>query len=110
MRFGEFIQYMIYNRDDSPLYLFESSIQNPKRGVKDIIDDYKVPPYFDDDYFKLLGEDPRPPYRWFLCGSKRSGTTMHKDPLGTSAWNTSLQGHKYWILFPPEVDVKIAKA
>lgn len=103
------MEYMIFNRDDSPLYMFESSIQNPKRGVTDLIKEYEVPKFFDDDYYKLLGEDPRPPYRWFLCGSKRSGTTMHTDPLHTSAWNASLQGHKYWILFPPEEKAEVAK-
>ncbi len=39
---------------------------------------------------------------------KRSGSLMHVDPYQSSAWNTSLEGRKKWILFPPEIDKKTA--
>jgi len=32
-----------------------------------------------------------------------TGTELHMDPDFTSPWNTVLQGHKWWVLMPPEV-------
>ena len=38
----EYIEYAIYNRDDSPLYLFESSIERHPQ-IKQIIEEYEPP-------------------------------------------------------------------
>lgn len=74
-----FLEYLVYNRDDSPLYLFEryripfllsspSSLEDLKDAGKKILKRYKQHPYFQDDFFSLVGEKHRPPYRWFLVG------------------------------------------
>lgn len=62
--FKYYLEYLIYNKDDSPLYLFESSLED-KDETRKIMRNYTVPAYFNDDLFKHAGEKKRPPYRWF---------------------------------------------
>lgn len=106
-----FLKYLENNAeaDDSPLYVFDSTFDDDEVS-KALLADYQVPRFFPDDLFSLVGERRRPPYRWFLVGPERSGTCVHTDPLGTSAWNTVVRGKKRWVLFPPETPRRIAKA
>eukprot|EP01013_Petalomonas_cantuscygni_P022194 TRINITY_DN4242_c0_g1_i2.p1 TRINITY_DN4242_c0_g1~~TRINITY_DN4242_c0_g1_i2.p1 ORF type:complete len:464 (+),score=77.53 TRINITY_DN4242_c0_g1_i2:33-1394(+) len=91
-----------HRRDDSPLYVFDGAYHdNP--AVPDLVAGYSVPHLLQEDLLSLLKESHRPPYRWLVMGPPRSGTQMHTDPLGTSAWNSLISGRKRWLLLPPGI-------
>lgn len=101
-RLSNYVHYMNDNQDESPLYLFDKdfvekmALQVGPNGA------YQPPPCFGEDLFTLLGEH-RPDHRWLIVGPARSGSTFHKDPNATSAWNAVVRGSKYWIMFPNSV-------
>ncbi|KAL8411781.1 hypothetical protein RB596_001148 [Gaeumannomyces avenae] len=104
--FATYSQYMSNTQDESPLYLFDKrfaekmrlKIGKAERAL------YWKPDCFGPDLFEVLGPE-RPAHRWLIIGPSRSGSTFHKDPNATSAWNAVIQGAKYWIMFPPSVQV-----
>ncbi|CAE7213578.1 unnamed protein product [Rhizoctonia solani] len=83
--------------DDAPLYLFDSRfVEKTEMGA-----DYLPPSFLGEDLFQLMG-DKRPDYRWLIVGPAKSGSTFHKDPNATSAWNAVITGSKGWVMFPPD--------
>lgn len=105
-KFSTYCDYMSRNKDESPLYLFDRKFAE-KMGLKvgrDSDSAYWRPECFGPDMFEVLGQE-RPAHRWLIIGPERSGSTFHKDPNGTSAWNAVIQGSKYWIMFPPTAQV-----
>ncbi|KAJ1356162.1 phosphatase [Parelaphostrongylus tenuis] len=74
-----------------------------------LIDDYVAPHLFRDHLFDYTDHRKRPPYRWFVMGPARSSAAIHVDPLGTSAWNAPIRGHKRWVLIPLDAPRTIVK-
>lgn len=117
-----YYQYMKNNQDESPLYLFDcrsEAMRGKKRSRNEIenndskeksksngqlSNEYRLPGEAftgpENDMFTVFGDHVRPNYRWLILGPERSGSSFHKDPNATSAWNAVLTGHKYWIMFP----------
>ena len=93
-----YVEYLSDNTDESPLYLFDKSFRQ-KMSIDQ--DAYKVPECFGIDLFNVLGRQ-RPDHAWLIIGPERGGSTFHKDPNATSAWNAVIRGAKYWIMFPPD--------
>lgn len=108
MKFKYYADYLKHQVDDNPLYLFETNVDD-NACIKPLVDDFEVPDIFPHDWMGLVNEDSRPPHRWFCIGPKRSGTTIHTDPLGTAAWNAVTHGDKHWVLMEPQVTKKVAK-
>jgi Cupin-like domain/F-box domain len=95
-----YIEYMNHTIDESPLYLFDKDfVPKMNLSVSEKDGAYWPPECFGEDLFALLGEQ-RPDSRWLIIGPERSGSTFHKDPNATSAWNAVIRGSKYWIMFP----------
>ncbi|KAF9585296.1 hypothetical protein BGW38_003030 [Lunasporangiospora selenospora] len=81
MSYSDFRHYIRYTRDEDPLYLFDARFADK---YPELAEQYKVPKYFEMDFFSLLDEEDRPPFRWILIGSQRTGAPWHTDPSGTS--------------------------
>ncbi|OQO00519.1 hypothetical protein B0A48_13869 [Cryoendolithus antarcticus] len=103
-----YLNYMTDSSDESPLYLFDRAFAEKMRLSVSLMPfpgaDYWPPTCFGFDTFSVLGEQ-RPDHRWLIVGPARSGSTFHKDPNATSAWNAVITGSKYWIMFPSSPNI-----
>lgn len=96
-----FESYSISNKDENPLYLFDCRSD----AMKSLLNNgyfEKSPIFAEKDLFKIFNKC-RPDHSWLISGADRSGSTFHKDPNSTDAWNVVLEGAKLWIMLPPEM-------
>lgn len=76
--------------EDDPIYLFDPKFVkhsenaegkgNPPSTEGNLRDDYKILPFFEEDFFSMLSKKERPFYRWLIFGCARSGSCFHTDP------------------------------
>mmetsp|Transcript_9052 Transcript_9052/g.12445 ORF Transcript_9052/g.12445 Transcript_9052/m.12445 type:complete len:457 (-) Transcript_9052:23-1393(-) len=99
MTLKNYFTYAEQIKEHNPMYLFDNDFVE-KSSLKQ---DYEIPKYFGEDFFENLPEEHRPSFRWILIGPPRSGSSFHKDPNATSAWNGVISGLKKWILYPPDI-------
>jgi hypothetical protein len=85
LRLKDYFAYAKGVRESQPMYLFDNQFGEKAPELKS---DYSVPIYFQKDYFSLFDDtDHRPSYQWILIGGPKTGSSFHKDPNMTSAWN-----------------------
>jgi hypothetical protein len=85
----------------SPQYLFDATFD---ADCPELLLDYHVPHIFRGAARDALSAMPpglRPNFRWLLVGGAGSGSALHRDPLGTAAWNTVVVGEKRWAMLGP---------
>ncbi|KAJ8905206.1 hypothetical protein NDN08_001715 [Rhodosorus marinus] len=94
----EYFDYMDSVVDDQPLYLFDKQFAE---NLPEVAEAYSSPECYGKDFFSLLPESFHPDWRWLIIGGRRSGSSFHKDPNETSAWNGVVRGSKRWLMLPP---------
>ena len=83
-------------------YIFDNGFQSREEN-KQLEEDYDCPrPFKGADLYGNLKEFRSHDFwfRWFLMAPRGTGSYAHIDPQATDAWNTLVQGHKWWILYP----------
>ena len=98
MSLGEYIDYLKSPGSVDPLYLTDWVISESME------DDLRIPSYF-SSWHHALPSEMQPRLSWCYIGPSGSGSPMHQDVMGTSAFNVVITGRKAWVFFEPDEDV-----
>ena len=71
MKLADYFEYCEQVDERNPIYLFDEFHDKSPQ----LLEDYKVPLYFEQDLFSILPKEKRPKFRWILIGPKKSGLT-----------------------------------
>lgn len=84
--FLDYVTHPDHADDDSPLYIFDGTFAD-RSGSRAMGGHYRVPAFFREDLFRLVGERRRPPYR---CASATACRDL--EPTGPTV---ASQRHPY---------------
>ena len=110
-----FVQYMVAqddpggSADEEPLSVFDDDVLYDFPPLRAL---YTVPEaalQLGEGLLDRLPPPLQPPLRWFIMGPSRSGSPIHQDPTGTSAWNVVTHGRKRWAMLPPGVPADLVE-
>lgn len=73
----------------------ELRTSNPKKSL------YKLPVYFEDDWFNEFNVRKDDDYRFIYIGPPGSSTPRHIDVMASHSWSVNLCGRKKWTFFVP---------
>ena len=99
---AEYLDYAKNTQDTPPYYLADWTFSS---DYPELLDDYTVPDYFENWVRRIppelfQGEAADYSLRWMYIGAKNTSSPMHRDVMGTSAWNAVLSGKKEWLFYP----------
>jgi len=97
MKLNSYLEYMESTQDEIPDYLSRWCLA----GFPELRAQYRRPAHF-PCWTDCLPSDLRPTWKWLYMGPAGSGSGMHSDFMGTSAWNVLFAGRKLWRFYPPD--------
>lgn len=95
MPLRSYMEYMENTRDEIPDYLRAWCLST----FPELRAQYRTPPHF-PCWTDRLPQEVRPTWKWLYIGPPRSGSAMHRDFMGTAAWNMLFEGRKEWRFYP----------